>query len=97
MQGECSNRLYHHRGRSMKYVLIIKPSSTEPYIFLFELNEAWRVNSELWFTVKHVYNDHAYNEMTLIRKHLGIPGKHSIYFFINFTLTVKLHITKSHL
>ena len=26
-------------------------------------------------------------------KHLGIPGKHFIYFFINFTLTAKLHIT----
>ena len=39
----------------------------------------------------------AYNEMTLITKHLGIPGKHSIYFFINFTLTAKLHITKSRL
>ena len=30
-------------------------------------------------------------------KSLGIPGKHSIYFFINFTLTSKLHITKSRL
>ena len=29
-------------------------------------------------TVKHVYSDHAYNEMTLIMKHLGIPGKHSL-------------------
>ena len=48
-------------------------------------------------TVKHVYSNHAYNEMTLIMKHLGIPGKHSIYFFINFTLTAKLHITKSRL
>ena len=25
------------------------------------------------YTVKHVYSDHAYNEMTLIAKHLGIP------------------------
>ena len=46
-------------------------------------------------TVKHVYSDHAYNEMTLITKHLGIPGKHSIFLFINFTLTAKLHIMKS--
>ena len=50
----------------------------------------------LWIsTVKHIYSDHAYNEMTLITKHLGIPGKHSIYFFIDFTLKAKLHITKS--
>ena len=48
---------------------------------------------DIWNTVKHVYSDHAYNEMTLITKHLGIPGKHSIFFFINFTLTEKLHIT----
>ena len=48
-------------------------------------------------TVKHVYSYHAYNEMTLITNHLGISGKHSIYFFINFTLTAKLHITKSRL
>ena len=48
-------------------------------------------------TVKHVYSDHAYNEITLITKHLGIPGKHSIYLFINFTLTAKLNITKSRL
>ena len=48
-------------------------------------------------TVKDVYSDHAYNKMTVIMKHLGIPGKHSIYFFINFTLTAKLHITKSRL
>ena len=29
-----------------------------------------------WFmnTVKHVYNDQAYNEMTLITKHLGISA-----------------------
>ena len=31
--------------------------------------------------------------MTLITKCLGIPRKHSIFLFINFTLTVKLHIT----
>ena len=49
------------------------------------------------YTVKHVYNDHAYNEMTLITKHLEIPGKHSIYFFINLTITAKLHIMKSRL
>ena len=48
-------------------------------------------------TVKHVYSDNAYNEMTLITKHLGIPGKHSIYFFIHFMLTAKSHITKSSL
>ena len=48
-------------------------------------------------TVKHVYSDHAYYEMTLITKRLGIPGKHSIYFLINFTLTAKLDITKSRL
>ena len=30
-------------------------------------------------TVKHVYSDHAYNEMTLITKRLGIPGK-ILYF-----------------
>ena len=47
------------------------------------------------YTVNHIYNNHAYNEMTLITKHLGIPDKHSIYFFINFTLSAKLHITKS--
>ena len=46
-------------------------------------------------TVKHVYSDHAYNEMTLITKHLGIPSKHFMYFFINFTLTAKLHTTKT--
>ena len=46
-------------------------------------------------TVKHVYSDHAYNEMTLITKHLEIPGKHSMHFFINLTFTAKLHITKS--
>ena len=50
-----------------------------------------------YITVKHVYSDHAYNEMTLNTKHFGIPGKHSLYFFINFTLTAKLHITKSRL
>ena len=49
--------------------------------------------SDLYSTVKHVYSDHAYNEMTLITKHLGIPGKHSIFLFINFTPTAKLHIT----
>ena len=49
------------------------------------------------YTVKHVYSDHAYNEMTLITKHLGIPGKHSLFLRINFTLTAKLHITKSRL
>ena len=43
----------------------------------------------------HVYSDHAYNEMTLITKRLGIPGKHSIFYFINFKLTAKLHKTKS--
>ena len=51
-----------------------------------------------WFTDyrKHVYSDHAYNEITLITKHLRIPGKHSLlYFFVNFTLTAKSHITKS--
>ena len=48
-------------------------------------------------TVKHVYSDHAYNELTLIAKRLGIPGKHSIFFLINFTLTAKLDITKSRL
>ena len=46
------------------------------------------------YTVKHVYSDHAYNEIMLITKHFGIPGKHSIHFFINFTHTAKLHITK---
>ena len=38
-------------------------------------------------TVKHVYSNHTYNEMTFITKHLGIPGKHSIFLFMNFTLT----------
>ena len=42
------------------------------------------------YTVQHVYSDYAYNEMMLITKHLGIPGKHSIYFFTNFTLRAKL-------
>ena len=51
----------------------------------------------LTYTVKHVYSDHAYNEMTLITKLLGIPGKHSIYFLIDCTLTAKLDITKSRL
>ena len=32
------------------------------------------------YTVKHVYSDQAYNK---IAKHLGIPGKHFIYFFGN--------------
>ena len=49
------------------------------------------------YTVKHVYSDHAYNEMTLITKRLGIPGKHSTYCLIDFTLTAKLDITKSRL
>ena len=31
--------------------------------------------------------------MALITKHLGIPGKYSTYFFINFTLTANVHIT----
>ena len=35
---------------------------------------------ETVYTVKHVYNDHTYNEMRLILKYLEIPGKHSIYF-----------------
>ena len=49
-------------------------------------------------TVKHVYSDYAYNEMTLSTKHLEIPGKtFYIYIFINVTLTAKLHITKSRL
>ena len=59
--------------------------------------EIYKRTGAFLYTVKHVYSDHAYNEMTLITKHLGIPGKHSIYFFINFTLTAKLHITKSRL
>ena len=50
---------------------------------IYMTNATW--NSYV-VTVKHVYSDHAYNEMMLITKHLGIPGKHSIYFFINFTL-----------
>ena len=45
-------------------------------------------------TVKHVYSDHAYNEMTLITKRLRIPSEHSLFLFINFTLTAKLPITK---
>ena len=49
------------------------------------------------YTVKHVYSDHAYNEITLITKRLGIPGKHSTYCLIDFTLTAKLDITKSRL
>ena len=32
----------------------------------------------LMLKLKHVYSDHAYNEMTLITKHLRIPGKNSI-------------------
>ena len=59
------------------------------------------INEFLWvtviYTVKHVYSDHAYNQMTLIMKRLGIPGKHSIFFLVNFTLTAKLDITKSRL
>ena len=47
-------------------------------------------------TVKHVYSDHTYNEITLITKHLWIPGKQS-YFFVNCALTAQLHITKSRL
>ena len=49
------------------------------------------------YSVKFVYSYHAYNEITLITRHLGIPGKHSIFLFINFTLTAMLHITKSRL
>ena len=76
-------------------------------IFLSDLNQKWYTctryilsymhDTRIQSTVKHVYSDQAYNEMTLITKHLEIPGKHSMYFFINFTLTAKLHITKSRL
>ena len=69
----------------------------KPY-FIHTLYNVYRVIKYAKVTtVKHVYSDHAYNEMTLIMKHLEIPGKHSLYFFINFTLTAKLHITKSRL
>ena len=45
-------------------------------------------------TVKHVYRDHAYNEMPLIMKRLWIPGEHCLFLCINFMLTAKTHITK---
>ena len=35
-------------------------------------------------TVKHIYSDHAHNEMTLITKRLGIPGKHYYIFVYKF-------------
>ena len=38
------------------------------------------MNTGKYYTVKHVYSDHAYNEVMLIKKRLGIPGKHSIFF-----------------
>ena len=31
-------------------------------------------------TVKYVYSDHAYDEMTLITERLWIPGNHSIFY-----------------
>ena len=55
------------------------------------------MNTGKYYTVKHVYSDHAYNEVMLIKKRLGIPGKHSIFFVINFTLTAKFNITNSRL
>ena len=48
----------------------------------------WSFGINKSYTVKHVYSDHTYNEMTLITKHFEIPDKHFIYLEI-------LHLQRS--
>ena len=45
------------------------------FLTIWIKSKSWQSSNST--TVKHVDSDHAYNKMTLIRKHLEIPGKHS--------------------